>query len=431
MALKIRKGTNADRLLTTFALGELVYTTDTNQLFVGDGTTTGGVLIGPAGSAALSLGGDLTLNGYNIVGNGNIDINGTITATGDINLGNTDEDNIVIGGEINSNIIPNVDRSFNLGSQSKQWSNGFIDNIESSVITANSITGNVVGDVRGSVFADNSTMLVDGTNGRLVGPLFGDVTGDVLNGSLRTVDGETTYLYKPGEFSENSPAIFVGTVSGRLLGEVLGPDDSVIIDSNNFSVNLNGSVTTNIIPNENETFDIGSSDFRFKDLYLSGSTVYLGDLTLSKNNNDLIVSGPVKSKMPVNARVATAPIGLSTTDNVELLDVSGIRVGSTVRVPGLQDELIVDSVDSEDNIVVFTEEFLVPTSLVDNTELVFLNPESVTATIKTTAPSVQIGEPGDSTGMIAYDNTYMYICTGDYDGSTLIWKRTEWSVDAW
>jgi hypothetical protein len=274
-------------------------------------------------------------------------------------------------------------------------------------------------------------MLVDGTNGRLVGPLFGDVTGDVLNGSLRTVDGETTYLYKPGEFSEDSPAIFVGTVSGRLLGEVLGPDDSVIIDSNNFSVNLNGSVTTNIIPDENETFDIGSSDFRFKDLYLSGSTVYLGDLTLSKNNNDLIVSGPVKSKMPVNARVATAPIGLSTTDNVELLDVSGIRVGSTVRVPGLQDELIVDSVDSEDNIVVFTEEFLVPIELIDDTELVFLNPESVTATIKTTAPSVQIGEPGDSTGMIAYDNTYMYICTGDYDGSTLIWKRTEWSVDAW
>ena len=43
MALRIRRGTNAQRTGKTFELGELVYTTDSQQLFVGDGVTAGGV----------------------------------------------------------------------------------------------------------------------------------------------------------------------------------------------------------------------------------------------------------------------------------------------------------------------------------------------------------------------------------------------------
>jgi hypothetical protein len=39
-----------------------------------------------------------------------------------------------------------------------------------------SITGQIIGDVTGSIFADNSTMLIDGTNGRIVGPVFANVT---------------------------------------------------------------------------------------------------------------------------------------------------------------------------------------------------------------------------------------------------------------
>lgn len=42
---------------------------------------------------------------------------------------------------------------------------------------------------------------------------------------------------------------------------------------------------------------------------------------------------------------------------------------------------------------------------------------------KQATPSSNIGASGDVTGMIAWDNTYIYICTGSYDGSTAIWKR--------
>lgn len=39
MALKLRRGSNAQRLLITPAEGELIYTTDTKLLYVGDGST--------------------------------------------------------------------------------------------------------------------------------------------------------------------------------------------------------------------------------------------------------------------------------------------------------------------------------------------------------------------------------------------------------
>ena len=42
MTLQIRRGTDSDRLTITPAIGELIFTTDTKELYVGDGTTVGG-----------------------------------------------------------------------------------------------------------------------------------------------------------------------------------------------------------------------------------------------------------------------------------------------------------------------------------------------------------------------------------------------------
>jgi len=47
MALQIRRGTDAQRQTIRFNSGELVYTTDYKDLFVGDGSTNGGVRIAP------------------------------------------------------------------------------------------------------------------------------------------------------------------------------------------------------------------------------------------------------------------------------------------------------------------------------------------------------------------------------------------------
>jgi hypothetical protein len=54
------------------------------------------------------------------------------------------------------------------------------------------------------------------------------------------------------------------------------------------NVNVSGTlVTQNIIPATNVTFDLGTPTARFKDLYLSGSTIDLGGVPISANNDEL------------------------------------------------------------------------------------------------------------------------------------------------
>ena len=50
-----------------------------------------------------------------------------------------------------------------------------------SLVTAD-LTGNVTGDVKGSVFADDSTLLVDGVNGK--------VLSANLEGALPAIEGD-------------------------------------------------------------------------------------------------------------------------------------------------------------------------------------------------------------------------------------------------
>lgn len=81
MSLKIRRGTNTERLQITPAEGELIYTTDTKNLYIGDGSTVGGRLtngIGYTGSVPngpAGYTGSLTGSLYN--NNGSLIVNGS------------------------------------------------------------------------------------------------------------------------------------------------------------------------------------------------------------------------------------------------------------------------------------------------------------------------------------------------------------------
>lgn len=79
MPLRLRRGTNTERITFTPAEGELIYITDTKQVFIGDGTTIGGNLItsgGGGGNLSGPLLGDIDLNTHNISGIGSISATG-------------------------------------------------------------------------------------------------------------------------------------------------------------------------------------------------------------------------------------------------------------------------------------------------------------------------------------------------------------------
>ena len=59
-------------------------------------------------------------------------------------------------------------------------------------------------------------------------------------------------------------------------GSVFADDSGLLVDAVAGSINLDGTVKGDIVPDFNEAYDIGSPSNRFKDLYLSGTSLYLG-----------------------------------------------------------------------------------------------------------------------------------------------------------
>jgi len=43
-------------------------------------------------------------------------------------------------------------------------------------------------------------------------------------------------------------------------------------------------------------------------------------------------------------------------------------------------------------------------------------------------PASMVGQAGDVSGMIAWDSTAIYVCIGNYDGSTAIWRKSALST---
>ena len=56
--------------------------------------------------------------------------------------------------------------------------------------------------------------------------------------------------------------------------------------------------------------------------------------------------------------------------------------------------------------------------------------EDDSVTIETSkTPASAVGAEGDTAGMVAWDASYIYVCTTDYNGSTAIWRRS--AISAW
>jgi hypothetical protein len=54
----------------------------------------------------------------------------------------------------------------------------------------------------------------------------------------------------------------------------------------------------------------------------------------------------------------------------------------------------------------------------------FLGGNTLPSTTKiTTRTPTNTGQAGDVAGLVVADSDYLYVCTGTYDGSTIIWKK--------
>jgi len=81
---------------------------------------------------------------------GNTELAGDLTLGGNITIGDADTDSLVITADLSSSIIPNADSTYNIGSTTKNWKHGYIEELSSTHITASGnveVTGNISGSV--------------------------------------------------------------------------------------------------------------------------------------------------------------------------------------------------------------------------------------------------------------------------------------------
>jgi len=120
------------------------------------------------------------------------------------------------------------------------------------------------------------------------------------------IDGE---LEVDGILAEVGTAI--NSDSGQIIfdanGELTGNSGfSFDQTSGNLSVPGSGLFTGNLLPSANITYNLGSSTQRWKDLYLSGNTIYLGDSTISGVNGNITLTNSFGGQLIVTGNsVAT------------------------------------------------------------------------------------------------------------------------------
>ena len=370
MALKLRRGTEANRTSITPSEGELIYITDTKKLYSGDGTTAGGILVTGGGGASipgiddnttagavLTLGdlviaidADLSITGYEINGDGDIDITGNITASG-AGTGIITASSFV--GDVTGNVTGDVTGN-----------------------ASGAHTGTFDGDMTGSVFGDDSTILVDGNNNTLHGNIITSVitaaTGNLvdINPTLPSAVNSLTVNADEAnsqvKLSRTSTGVLGGT--GSLLGSInwerdgsdgqastilqlgypnswlLGVDDSGTFSVDKFIAFTDGKFGIGITTPTESLDVVGnaiiSGSLTAGAVLLSGSNIDTSDssaititpaVVISSNlfvENDLTVSNIVYAESFVSNSTGTPEI--TSAANLDLSAGNAVRITSSV-----------------------------------------------------------------------------------------------------
>jgi hypothetical protein len=276
MTLRLRRGTDLERQSITFQEGELVYITDTNDLYAGDGTTVGGIKVSNVGTPS-SLTQGLNLNGYNIQGSG------TISATSFFGDGSG---------------LTGIDTG------------GIQEGQEYNI------------DIRGNVKAVDSTLLVDANAGAFFGTFVGD--GSLIsNIAINQLDEVEIFSPQDGDVLAYSNGLWINSSTG---GIIQGADYAINIISDDSSVMVNSSI--NEITAATGSFDgirLNSNFLKFSaDDTLNTQSQ---ELQVSSNDSRSVISFLRKSEGVID----NLPLGaiLFEKDDTNGTSSNGIIIGRT------------------------------------------------------------------------------------------------------
>ena len=151
-----------------------------------------------------------------------------------------------------------------------------------------------------------------------------------------------------GTFEVDGILAEVGTAINSLNSQIIFDDNGELTGnagftfdqtSGNLSVPGSGIFTGSLLPTANITYDLGSPTQRWKDLYLSNNTIYIGNSTISTDGANVVITNADGGSLDIsgngtattdsmsngnsNIIVNTASINLSADGNANVFVVSG------------------------------------------------------------------------------------------------------------
>jgi len=118
--------------------------------------------------------------------------------------------------------------------------------------------------------------------------------------------------------SNGTSVINIPFASGNITLTTNGTYTWDFADTGNLTLPGNMNITGNIIPSSDITYDLGNSTNRWRDLYLSGNTIYLGNATITANSAGVNISGQMSGDAEGLSNIPAANI----TGNFPYLQVS-------------------------------------------------------------------------------------------------------------
>lgn len=317
MPLQIRRGTQADRDALVagnvpLAAGEPLWTIDEGKLYVGDGTTPGGVVV--------NLTEDIDLASYigQIGGIEKDPIGDPGTKSPFITLDETGV-TIDLDKQISTNITPNDNDLFNLGENDLRFRQLFLGN-----------NGIVIGEAS---ITSTGTLINLPAGSKVGGVEISTYTGDGSEGGTGIVEGGTYAISIASNDStvivDHVTSIFTGTFNGDLTGDVTGDVTGNVTGDVNGT--LNGTVYGNIKNSLDElVLDVENKSINIEEINIGGAGIINGNSIFLANVTSFVSSTPSLTEPTLTAAVISS--SSNTGGSLSLTRARGTIAGGETSV---------------------------------------------------------------------------------------------------
>ena len=311
--------------------------------------------------------GTIELNGNtNVVGDlsitENLTVDGDVDFPSELSLGNGVDTEIIINSSIEGDLIPDQTLLYDIGSLDFRWNSVYVD---TAYINQTSIIADITLTPNGNVSVDSGSIIIQSN----VDAQFEQIltSGFNINGNvIESVAGQNI-IFNPtgtGIVDLNSDTNITGSVSvtnNLTVNTDIDVNGDVTLGDGT-TTTINAKLQNSLIPDQNVAYNIGSSDFRWSEVYVSNAfiaqTSRVADFTLSNQGNISVSLGSITIDSALDAQFEQILTGsfdingnvIQSINNQNIIfDTSGsgtIDLNSDTNVTGtltVSDDLLVNN----------------------------------------------------------------------------------------